>query len=90
MREKLAKLYGNSMRFRTVVDVFGIKPGRVDVLGRPVKTILLKDVAVTQTGEVMTDHIWFTVGDNSEFQHREAGDIDEFDGRVSDYKKGYR
>jgi hypothetical protein len=77
------------MRFRAVVERFGIKPGRFNWLAKPIKTILLKNVCIVKTGEVVADHVWFTVGIMSEFDRLSPGDFVEFNARVADYTKGY-
>ncbi len=87
MRGKLENKLGPRMTFKAKVERFGRKNAR----GFPgfTKTILLKNIIVFSTGEEATDHAWFTVGEMSEFNYVQEGDIIQFDARVKTYWKGY-
>ena len=85
-RKKLRDLEGVRSRFSGIVSKFGEKPGYRD--RPPLKTILINDVKHCLTGELVTDHLWFTSGKWSE--GLKIGDTIYFDARVSEYKKGYR
>ena len=84
MRTKLGLLEGERMEFVAEIKRFGQKSGWTGTL----PTLLLVDVARFDTGEVISDHLWFTagkwVGDLSE------GDVIRFAARVGVYEKGYR
>jgi hypothetical protein len=86
MRKELKKLHGQRLRFRGVVEKFGTKAA---FKGPPLPTILLKDVVLMTTGQIVTDHIWFTVGKTLDSLCLMPGDIVEFDARVEEYWKGY-
>jgi hypothetical protein len=82
-RTKLKKMHGKRMTFRAVVGGFSMKANRFG----QAETILLKDVSRIDTGQVVTDHVWFTKGVSWAGLHE--GDTVEFDARVGDYTKGY-
>lgn len=87
MREKLAKMNGVRATFEGVVGKFGWKRG---YNGDRQPTLLLKDVKLVDTGEVVTDHLWFTMGKRWEMQQLTIGDRVRFEARVKPYIKGYR
>lgn len=58
MREKLKEREGLRRYYAATFKRFGSKPA---YKGPPIKTILLVDV-VNATGELITDHLWFTCG----------------------------
>lgn len=84
MRQKLKELNGERMRFRAIVARFGERGGYKG----PLKTILLKQVETVSASEVITDHLWLTVGKTLGILA--IGDTVEFDARVSPYEKGYK
>lgn len=86
MRKELEKINGKRVRFKAIVERFGTKN---NWHGFPEKTILLKDVVFIETGEMATDHIWFTVGKTIDALCLSEGDIISFDARIGDYVKGY-
>jgi len=86
MREKLARMDGVRRRFQGVFVRCGTKSGYKGVL----TTILLKDVTLVGSGQIVTDHIWFTMGKRFERLDLQEGDVVRFDARVSEYLKGYR
>lgn len=87
VREKLARLNGVRCGFQAVFVRFGLKSG---YKGGPVTTILLKDIVKVGSGEVVTDHLWFTQGKRFEALDLKKGDVVQFDARVTEYNKGYR
>jgi len=86
MRNKLAKRDGLRRRFQGCFVRFGAKSGYKG----PVTTVLLKDIVEVASGEVVADHLWFTMGKRFESLKLEPGDTVRFDARVTDYIKGYR
>ncbi len=56
--------------------------------GDPTPTILLKNIKILETGETVTDHLWFSKGKS--WKNCEIGDKVCFDARVSEYEKGYK
>lgn len=59
--------------------------------GAPLTTILLRDVKLVETGEVVTDHLWLKVGKQlGAVGWLHDGDAIEFDARAKRYEKGYR
>lgn len=84
-RESLRVLNGQRERFQARVERFGTKTA---YRGPDQRTVLLRDVALRDTAEVVTEHVWFTVGKWSE--RLKEGDVIAFDARVGEYIKGYR
>ena len=83
MRTQLQSMDGERLRFRAVF----VRLGWADMK----RTLLLSDVCLLESGEQVTDHLWFAytvrwqaLGDLV------AGDVIEFDARVKAYKAGYR
>lgn len=85
MRKKLKAINGQRMRFVATVDRFGEKSA---FRGPPTPTILLKDVKIKDSGEVVTDHLWFSKGKS--WLNCAIGSEVEFDARVTTYEKGYK
>lgn len=86
MRKALKKVNDKRMSFTGVVERFGTKK---NWHGYPEKTLLVKDLKFTETGNFATDHIWFTVGKTIDSLNLEIGDIITFEARVGSYTKGY-
>lgn len=84
-RELLGQMIGIRSRFRGTVERFGSKRA---YRGPDITTILLRDVVHEATGEIVTDHLWFTSGKWS--ASVKIGDTIVFDARVGEYLKGYR
>jgi hypothetical protein len=84
-RRELEKRDGLRFRCQAVVDRFGTKPG---YRGPPVSTILLRNVIDASTGNLLTDHLWFTTGKWS--SGLVVGMSFQFDARATDYIKGYQ
>lgn len=87
MRKALKKLDGKRLRFQATVERFGQK---TNWHGYPESTILLKHVIQVDTGNLVADHLWFTVGKTLAALSLRPGETVEFDARVGDYEKGYR
>jgi hypothetical protein len=59
MRQQLAVINGSRARFEGTFVRFGTKKA---YKGYPIPTVLLKDIKSLSTGQVMTEHLWFTCG----------------------------
>ena len=57
--------------------------------GKETLTLLLKDVMDAETGEILTDHLWFNLTKGFSEANPASGDILAFDARVKEYQKGY-
>jgi len=86
MRSELAQWEGHRREFQGVFVRFGSKSG----FKHPLTTILLKDIRDVRTGQVATDHIWFTLGKGFERLGLQENDIVRFWARVTKYLKGYK
>lgn len=86
MRKKLRKIDGQRLRFVGTFKRFGWKNGYKG----PLKTVLLTDVALSDSGEVVTDHLWFNLTKGFEALGLEEGDTVAFDARVTEYVRGYK
>ena len=84
-RHKLGALEGKRLRFQARIERRSEKPA---YRGLPVPTLLLSGVSLAETGDEVTDHLWFTAGKWAESLR--PGDLIEFDARVDSYVKGYR
>ena len=85
IREKLKRLNGERLSFTAKISKFGVKSS---FKGMPIKTILLVDVKIKGTNEILTDHVWFTAGKS--WDDINVGDQIEFDARITKYEKGYK
>ncbi|ACU54565.1 hypothetical protein Afer_1649 [Acidimicrobium ferrooxidans DSM 10331] len=56
----------------------------------PERSILLLDVRLVTTGEVVTDHLWFTYGASLARLELQPGDRIQFDARVGRFIKSYQ
>jgi hypothetical protein len=83
MRKGLTEKCGRRERFSAKVERFGKKR---NYHGFPEDTILLTNIKDAH-GTVVADHVWFSVG--ATFDWLNAGDLIEFDARVTTYMKGY-
>lgn len=86
MRSVLKKYLGLRFKVYAEVDKFGQKSA---YRGLPKTTILLKDIK-DENGVTLTDHLWLTVGKRIDKHSLTPGDLIEFDGRVTEYVKGYQ
>ena len=57
MRDGLAPFLGQRQRFAATIDRIGVKDG-----WRSAITVLLKDVELADTGDVVADHLWLRYG----------------------------
>lgn len=88
MREKLKEIGKNTReRYQATVGRMGIKHNAFK--GFPERTILLKDLINLENNELVTDHLWFTVGITLKKLNLKEGDTITFNARVGSYKKGY-
>ena len=88
MRSKMKEIGSKTReRYRATVGRMGIKSN--EFKGFPERTILLKDVVNVATNEIVTDHLWFTVGKTLKELDLKEGDEITFNARVGSYKKGY-
>jgi len=79
MREKLGIRNGQRLRVRAKIERYGT--------GFRESTYLLTDVSDARSGEVLSDHLWMSIGKYA-WGFR-PGDTVEFDALVSPYEKGY-
>ncbi len=90
MRDGLKALENKRTHFKGTFLRFGTKSG----WNHPVQTILLKDIFLADSAgneiKQVSDHLWFTLGKRFEALKLVEGDKVLFDGRVSEYFKGYR
>lgn len=84
-RSELAQRHGQRTTFRGTFVRFGQKSGWYG----PTKTILMTDI-VDSHGAPMCDHLWFTITEEFRALDLHPGDVVQFDGRITIYKKGYR
>lgn len=85
MRKKLKQFNGERMRFTGTVQRFGEKPA---FRGPALPTVLLTNVCLYDSGQQVTEHLWFTKGKS--WQACVTGSTVEFDARVTTYLKGYQ
>lgn len=83
-RKTLKYLVGQRLAFTATVSRYGKKNA---FRGEAINTVLLVNIRRIDTGEVVTDHLWFTVG--KVWMGFKPGDQVTFDARVGDYRKGY-
>lgn len=86
MRKKLADKEGARKVFTAIFSRLGKKAGYT---GYSVETILLRKVTDVATGELVTDHLWFTFTKGFQLFGLKEGDVLEFEARVKSYTKGY-
>jgi hypothetical protein len=86
VRNELKARAGQRFRVTATFERWGEKNG---YRGRRLRTLLLRDIRLAATGQVLTDHLWFTSGATWEYLGLEPGDKVAFDARVTWYEKGY-
>lgn len=86
MRKKLGSDFGVRKKFHAVFRRFGKKVG---YSGHSEETILLVHVRDAETGQVLTDHLWFKYTKGFERAGIRPGQKIEFEARIKAYKKGY-
>ena len=81
------KQIGTEKRNRYVgtVEKFGIKNGFKGLID----TILLINIKLEGSEEIITDHLWFNLGKQFSDLNLQKGDVIAFNARVAKYKKGY-
>ena len=72
-------------RYVGTVDKFGIRRGFKGLID----TILLINIKLEGSEEIITDHLWFDLGKQFSDLNLQKGDIIAFNARVAKYKKGY-
>lgn len=88
MRIKLKEIgYNTRERYTAVVGRCGIKYNSYKKF--PERTFVLNDVTLANKGEIVTDHLWVTVGKTLAKLDLKSGDKISFNARVGMYKKGY-
>jgi hypothetical protein len=86
MRNLLKKQEGRRGEFRGTVALYGAKTA---FRGPDIPTVMLKDVR-DETGEIVTDHLWMTVGKQLTCLNVQVGEEIVFAARVTPYEKGYK
>lgn len=86
MRKELGKMEGTRAQFTATVARLGKKN---NFKGPPSETVLFTDVR-NEAGELMTGHIWFTIGKQLAPVVRYVGKRVAFEARVKAYTKGYK
>ena len=86
MRDGLAPFVGQRHRFAATIDRIGVKDE-----WRSAITVLLKDVELADTGDVVADHLWLRYGPwaNELASGLQVGARITFDAVVTRYVKGY-
>ena len=86
MRDGLAPFVGQRHRFAATIDRIGVKDG-----WRSAITVLLKDVGLADTGDVVADHLWLRYGPWADelASGLQVGARITFDAVVTRYVKGY-
>ena len=86
MKEKLQQYSRRRMRFTAVVGRFGWR--KTLERRRDVRTVMLLDVTIEGTNELVADHVWLTCAKWS--ARLKPGDAISFEARVQRYEKGYK
>lgn len=88
MRIKLKEIGKDTRkRYTAVIGRCGIKYNGYKKY--PERTFVMNDVTIVDKGEIVTDHLWVTVGKTFTKLDLKAGDKISFDARVGIYNKGY-
>lgn len=86
MRKLLKQQEGRRGEFRGTVAQFGTKRA---FRGPDLPTMMLRDVK-DETGQIVTDHLWMTVGKQLSRLNVQVGEKIVFVARVTRYEKGYQ
>ncbi len=86
MRAELKKRDGLRTTFTGTFERYGEK---YVFRGLPLKTVLLVNIK-DAGGDMVCDHVWFTMGKQLAGLKLRRGDAVQFDARVCEYEKGYR
>lgn len=89
MKHRIRKALGANEGERSVYTGEFVRTGTKHGFKGDVKTVLLKDVK-DETGQIVTDHLWFNMTKGFEQANLQPGDIVEFRGKVERYIKGYK
>ena len=82
----LEPLLGKRLVFTGTFERYGTKSGWQ---GRVVPTMLWKDIHLEGQLQILTDHLWFTVGKRFGAEKFQQGDQIQFKATVDEYEKGY-
>jgi hypothetical protein len=85
MRKELGKLMTKRMSFTAKVGRFGTKRNYHGYAEPTICLCEIKDIS----GNILTDHVWFTVGKTINKLGLTENEVIKFDARVSGYRKGY-
>ena len=86
VRKRLRQMDGKRLRFRATFARYGKKSYGL----HESDTLLLRDVVLADTGELVADHIWFTRTKCWQKLNLTEGDLVEFDARIKSYRAGYQ
>jgi hypothetical protein len=86
IRKALAARDGERKKFRATFSRLGKK---VNYKGYGEETILLTHITELESGEVVSDHLWFAYTAGFEKIKLEEGASVEFEARIKEYAKGY-
>ena len=86
MRKELSKINGVRAKFTATISRTGKKN---NFRGAPSETVLFTDVR-NEKGELVTEHVWFTVGENLKAVFKNIGRSVSFNARVTPYTKGHK
>ena len=89
MQSQARKTLGKNEGERSIYTGEFIRTGIKHGFRGDIKTVLLKDVK-DETGQLVTDHLWFNMTKGFEEANLQSGDIVEFRGKVEKYIKGYQ
>lgn len=86
MRKELGKIEGTRTKFTATIARLGTKQ---NFRGPSSETVLFTDVR-NEAGELMTNHVWFTIGKQLAPVVHHVGKRVAFEARVKGYTKGYK
>lgn len=84
-REILASKAGAQLHVTAVY----VRTGERRSANHPYGTVLLQDIRDAETGELLTDHMWFNHGQVWRSANLCPGDVIAFDARSIEYRTGY-
>ena len=74
---------------RILVIAVYVRAGTKNAAGHPHGTVLIRDVRNLDTGELLTDHLWFNRGKVWRNVGLVPGDVVSFQSRPIEYRTGY-
>lgn len=86
MRKALGKMEGTRTKFTATIARLGRKN---NFKGPSSETVLFTDVR-NEAGELVTTHVWFTIGQQLASVVHHVGKKVSFEARVKPYTKGYK